>query len=164
MLRFRAILHPTDFSPLSENAFHLACSLARDHGARVIVLHVAVPPMIGPGGGSLTPPPEGDWAALEKQLWQTRPPDPTIPVEHRLELGNPAAEILRVAAERDCDLIVIGSHGRSWLAALLMGGVAAQVVRKARCPVLVVKTPFPERGTSGAPQPAAGPVTASESS
>ena len=47
MLRLGTILHPTDFSPLSENAFHMACSLARDHGGRVIVLHVAVPPVIG---------------------------------------------------------------------------------------------------------------------
>ena len=59
MLHLERILHPTDFSPLAENAFHMACSLARDHGGRVIVLHVAVPPVIGPGGGLLTPPPGG---------------------------------------------------------------------------------------------------------
>ena len=57
MLHLGRILHPTDFSPRAENAFHMACSLARDHGGRVIVLHVAVPPVVGPGGGLLTPPP-----------------------------------------------------------------------------------------------------------
>ena len=143
MLHLETILHPTDFSPLSENAFHLACSLARDHGGRVIVLHVAVPPVIGPGGG-LTPPPGGDWEALERQLREIKPSDPKVPVEYRLERGYPAAEILRVAVERNCDLIVLGSHGRSGLAWLLMGSVADQVVRKAHCPVLVVKTPLPE--------------------
>jgi nucleotide-binding universal stress UspA family protein len=144
MLHLKTILHPTDYSPPAENAFHMACSLARDHGGRVIILHVVVPPVVGPGGGLLTPPPGGDWEALERQLRQVQPPDPKVPVEHRLERGDPAAEILRVAEERNCDLIVLGSHGRSGLARLLMGNVADKVVRKAHCPVLVVKTPFPE--------------------
>ena len=48
-----------------------------------------------------------------------------------------------MAEERNCDLIVLGSHGRSALGRLLMGGVADKVVRKAHCPVLVVKIPLP---------------------
>jgi len=40
MLSIQTILHPTDLSPRSEYALQLACSLARDHGARLIVLHV----------------------------------------------------------------------------------------------------------------------------
>ena len=40
MLALKTILHPTDFSPRAEHAFHLACALARDHGSRLIVLHV----------------------------------------------------------------------------------------------------------------------------
>ena len=139
MLKIATILHPTDFSPPSEHAFQLACSLARDHGGRVIVLHVAVPPVVGQGG-ALTPPLEGDWKALEDQLFRVQSPDVKIPIEHRLEEGNPAAEILRVAEEVKCDLIVIGSHGRTGLARILMGGVAEHVVRKATCPVLVVKS------------------------
>ena len=147
MLHLGTILHPTDFSPLSDNAFQLACSLARDHGGRVIVLHVAVPPVIGPGGGVL-PPPGGDWEALDRQLQMIQPSDPDVPVEYRLEGGDPAAEILRVARESHCDLIVLGSHGRTGLARLLMGSVADQIVRKAHCLVLVVKAPFPEHLTA----------------
>ncbi len=144
MLRIGTILHPTDYSPLAEHAFHLACSLARDHGARLLVLHVEVPPALGPGG-NLVPPPGGDRAALERQLRQVQAPDPKVPVRYRLEVGDPVAEILRVAEEVKCDLIVMGMHGRSWLAHLLIGSVAEQVVRKAACPVLVVKAPFPEK-------------------
>ena len=139
MLLLKVILHPTDFSPSSEHAFHLACSLARDHGGRLIVLHVAEPPVIA-DVGAMTSPPEGDWRTLEKRLWQIQAPDPAIPVEHLLEEGNPVSEILRVARESQCDLIVMGSHGHTWLAHLLMGNVAEQVVRKATCPILVVKT------------------------
>jgi universal stress protein A len=147
MLRIATILHPTDFSPRSEHAFHLACSLARDHGGRVIVLHVAEPPVVG-YGGAMTPPPEGDWNALDEKLREIQATDATVPVEHRLEEGDPITEILRTAQESKCDLIVMGTHGRTGLAHLLMGSVAEQVVRKATCPVLVVKTPFAENSSA----------------
>lgn len=53
--------------------------------------------------------------------------------------GNPAQAIVAAAAENDCDLIVVGSHGRSGLDRLLMGSVSQQVVIQAKCPVLVAK-------------------------
>jgi hypothetical protein len=53
-----------------------------------------------------------------------------------------------VAREVPADLIVMGTHGRTWLARLLMGSVAEQVVRKASCPVLTVSTPFAAARTS----------------
>ena len=55
-----------------------------------------------------------------------------------------------MAKEISSDLIVMGTHGRTGLARLLMGNVAETVSRKAHCPVLTVKFPFPETGT-GAP-------------
>jgi universal stress protein A len=144
MLRIATILHPTDFSPLSEHAFHLACSLARDHGGQVIVLHVVEPPVVAPDGVMSPPPPGGVWGAIEDRLCQFRAPEPNVLVQHRLEEGTPTDMILCVAREVNCDLIVMGTHGRTGLAHLLMGSVAEQVVRKATCAVLVVKTPFPE--------------------
>jgi nucleotide-binding universal stress UspA family protein len=142
MLFLRTILHPTDFSSVSTYALSLACSLDRDHGSRLNVLHVAELPVIGPGGG-LTPPPGGDWAAIARKLHEIQPIGNRIPVVYRLEEGNPAAEILRVARLTQCDLIVMESHGRTGLTRLLMGSVAEQVVRKAPCPVLVVKARVP---------------------
>lgn len=53
--------------------------------------------------------------------------------------GNPAQAIVDAASENDCDLIIVGSHGRTGLDRLLMGSVSQQVVIKALCPVLVVK-------------------------
>jgi nucleotide-binding universal stress UspA family protein len=53
--------------------------------------------------------------------------------------GKPAETILQAARDNDCDLIVLGSHGRTGLDRLLMGSVSQQVVTQAKCPVLVVK-------------------------
>jgi nucleotide-binding universal stress UspA family protein len=149
MLPIKVILHPTDFSPRSEPAFLLACSLARDAGARLIVLHVLEVPLMVTGGVAMAPPlppplpsQEDRRAALE-QLHRVQPPDPAVAVEHRLEQGEPATAILQVAQEAGCDLIVLGTHGRTGLARLLMGSVAEKVARGATCPVLTVKTPLP---------------------
>ena len=141
MLPIRTILHPTDFSEYSGYAFRLACALARDYGARLVVLHVAAPPVVVYGEGVLPPAPEDYQERLRGQLQQVVSPDPKVPVEHRLVEGDAVTEILRLAEETKCDLIVMGTHGRTGLGRLLMGSVAEQVVRKAPCPVLTVKTP-----------------------
>jgi nucleotide-binding universal stress UspA family protein len=153
MLAIRTVLHPTDFSERSDFAFRLACSLARDYGARLIVLHVAEPPMAVAGEGVLMFPPAVDLEPLRERLQQLRPRDPMVPVEHSLVQGDAATEILRVAEETKCDVIVLGTHGRTAVARLIMGSVAEQVVRRAPCPVLTVKTPPPGASASGEPTP-----------
>jgi nucleotide-binding universal stress UspA family protein len=54
--------------------------------------------------------------------------------------GIASAEIVREARERPCELIVIGSHGRTGIGRVLMGSVAEEVARKAPCPVLIART------------------------
>jgi nucleotide-binding universal stress UspA family protein len=159
MLPIRTILHPTDFSPYSDYAFRLACSLARDYGARLVVLHVEAPPVIVYTEGLIPPEPVEDKAQLRERLHQLQPGDPKVPVEHYLAEGNAVAEILRTAEDTRCDLILMGTHGRTGLGRLLMGSVAEQVVRRAPCPVVTVKTPLagtrpssePARETAGTP-------------
>lgn len=148
MLAIRTILHPTDFSERSDFAFRLSCSLARDYGARLIILHVAEPLMAFGGEGVLIPPPPVDLEPLRKQLHELRPTDPKVRVEHRLVRGDAATEIVRVAEETHCDAIVLGTHGRTGLGRLLMGSVAEQVLGKASCPVVAVKTPLPAASLS----------------
>jgi nucleotide-binding universal stress UspA family protein len=111
----------------------LAASLARDGGAQLIVLHI-VP-------ASLAAEQRGFGEDLGEELNRMEIPDTGNRVERRLEEGDPVLQILRVAEETSCGLIVMGTHGRSGLARLLMGSVAEQVVRKASCPVLTVKLP-----------------------
>jgi nucleotide-binding universal stress UspA family protein len=90
---------------------------------------------------------------MEGELNRLGAPDLQVRVEHRLEEGDPATQILRVAQETGCDLIALGTHGRTGLDRLLMGSVAEQVVRRASCPVLTVKAPFPQSRHAGTPLP-----------
>jgi nucleotide-binding universal stress UspA family protein len=131
MFTINRILHPTDFSDAARGAFHLACSLARDHGSRLMLLYVAAAPTV--------PHPPGLMQKFQARLDKIVPTSESIQVERRIVEGDPAAVILRVAEETNCDLIVMGTHGRSGLSHLLMGSVAEVVVRKSTCPVLVAK-------------------------
>jgi len=142
MLPIKTILHPTDFSELSDAAFQLACSLARDHKGRIVVLHV-VPPPQSHGEVIARQQGEGYHADLWRMLEDIRPEDAAVPVERRLEDGDPAETILRVAGEEGADLIVLGTHGRGALGKLLMGSVAEKVVRGAPCPVLTTNATVP---------------------
>jgi nucleotide-binding universal stress UspA family protein len=150
MLPIHTILHPTDFSERSECAFRLACAMARDHGARLVVVHV-VPP-----ADEVEIVRRAD-AAFYEQLWGRihllRPADPAVPVEYRMADGEPGKEILHAAEECGCNLIVMGTHGRTGLRRLLMGSVAEEVMRSAPCPVLTVKAPFPLQEPAPAPEP-----------
>src|SRR5262245_12944554 len=155
MLPLHTILHPTDFSERSRNALHLACALARDYGARLVILHVAALPTVVSAEGVLPPDPELLYREAKEQLGRLEVPDANVRVERRFEEGVPVTVILHVAEEIHADLIVMGTHGRTGLARLLMGSVAEQVVRKASCPVLIVTTPF-----APAPSPATHGVEA----
>jgi nucleotide-binding universal stress UspA family protein/quercetin dioxygenase-like cupin family protein len=157
----QTILHPTDFSENSRPAFQAACALARDSHATLLVLHVMMP-SVSPLGQSPPPDPLRPAESQESpsQLPWPRPSDPQIRVEHRLAEGDPAEEILRLAEALRCDLVVMGTHGRTGLGRFLTGSVAEAVLRKAGCPVMVVKTPLratPDAETGSTSKPG-GPV------
>jgi nucleotide-binding universal stress UspA family protein len=76
---------------------------------------------------------------IRRELQELQPPDDRVPMEYKLAKGDPAASIIQVAEETACDLIVLGTHGRTGLRRVLMGSVAEHVMRSAPCPVLVVK-------------------------
>jgi nucleotide-binding universal stress UspA family protein len=139
MQNIETILHPTDFSEPSANAFGFACTLARALNARLLVLHV-YPPPICHGEVVARRQPNGFHELLWKELRAVLSPEPQVCVEHMLEEGDAASEILRVARKVPCDLIVMGTHGRTGLGRLLMGSVAERVLRRAPCPVLAVKS------------------------
>jgi nucleotide-binding universal stress UspA family protein len=154
---FKTILVPVDFSPASERAFRFAWSLASEYGSHLIVLHVPEPAPLA-SYSELEKAIDHDSGyrhRLEMELRKYQPGYHFTEVEHRLQLGDPADEIVRTAAETPCDLIVMGTHGRQGLERLLIGSVTTKVLRRARCPVLVVNDhtmgAVPEREL---PQPA----------
>jgi nucleotide-binding universal stress UspA family protein len=150
MLPIRTILHPTDFSKQAEFAFQLACSLARDYGAELYIVHVVTPPVVVYGEGVLPVAPENYQAELREKLNRLHATDPKVRVLHRLVEGEPVDEILHMAKETGCDLIVMGTHGRRGLGRVLMGSVAEKIVRTAPCPVVTVREPsaLAERASS----------------
>ncbi|MFO0821958.1 MAG: universal stress protein [Gemmataceae bacterium] len=140
-MKIHKILHPTDFSPLSKPAFEMACSLARDYGAQLIICHVCPPAVMAAGEGMLIERSAEETQLAEAELEAVQPADILIPVSHRLLQGSAADEIVRLAQASKIDLIVMGTHGRSGFGRLLMGSVAEAVMRKAPCPVLTLKSP-----------------------
>ena len=143
MLTIRRILHPTDFSPSSDAALRLAAVLAKDHDAQVVLLHVIEPPPVGSSGAVPAPPPglPPSRAEVEQRLSALAATLPELRTECRVAEGPAADAILEAAQETGCDVIVMGTHGRTGLARLLVGSVAEKVVRHAPCPVLTVKSP-----------------------
>jgi len=140
------ILVPTDFSPHADEAFRVAHTLARAIGAEVILFHVAQPPaVVSEGGKLLANAGKGEAVDLWDRFQSIRPADPKVRVQHQVIVAERprAGHLLEMLDKLGCDLIVMGTHGRSWLKHLLFGSVAEEVVRLARCPVMVVKAPAP---------------------
>lgn len=138
-MHYQKILIATDFSAASEHALEYATSLARDSGATLLISHVEETPAPSVGGDLYFAQVDYPSPEVRRQLDKVVPTDIRVAFEHRLAHGTPADEILRIAEEDQADLIVIGTHGRTGLARVLMGSVAEAVMRRATCPVLTVK-------------------------
>jgi universal stress protein A len=150
-LQIRSILVPTDFSECGNYALSWAASLARTFKASIICVHVIEPivPTVGYSGMS-EPLPIADISeqledSAERELPKLAECEECagLDVEELIVHGEAASEIVQVAKDRDVDLIVVSSHGRTGLGRILFGSTAEAVVRHAPCPVLVVK---PEPG------------------
>jgi nucleotide-binding universal stress UspA family protein len=139
MLCLRTILHPTNFSKGSQIAFHRALALARQHEARLIILHVTPPVSVYPEMAITPLRPPGYQAVLREMLEELHSQGPGVRVKYRLEPGEPEVAICRVAGQEDCDLIVMGSDGTTWLRRCLLGSLTEHVKRTAPCAVLVLE-------------------------
>ena len=138
----RVIVHPTDFSESSRPAWEAACALARDYRARLFAVHVEPPGPVFAELGAIPPVPV-DRDALERRLSEVCPATKGLNVVHVLVDGEEATEILAFAEKAHADLIVMGTHGRSGFGRLIVGSVAEEVLRRAPCPVMTVRTPVP---------------------
>ncbi len=140
-MKLQKILFPTDFSHCGDEALALATSLARDSGARLLIVHVEEPPLAYGTGHMYYGPVEPSQDQLSEMLHKVIPADENVAYEHHLLMGEPASEIVAYAEAEQVDFIVIGTHGRTGLFRALMGSVAESVVRHALCPVATVKHP-----------------------
>jgi len=143
MIRIQRILLPSDFSELSSEATKYACALAEQFEAELHLLHVQENVVISEFGLGLNWPELMQEAKGHAQAQMASLLDPKWAAEqkvvHAVVEGTPFLEIVQYAKEHDVDLIVMGTHGRTGVAHMLIGSVAEKVVRKAPCPVLTVR-------------------------
>lgn len=132
---FQRILCPIDFSETSDKALRYAERMAGTVGAEVVVLHAFELPASYDYPGQTRPIDP----ALRQRLETLLPASPQVHFRHVLHAGVPGDVICWLAQDQKCDLIVMGTHGRTGLKHLLLGSVAEHVLRHARCPVLVVR-------------------------
>lgn len=143
------ILVPHDFSSCANHAAALARDVARVHGAKLILLHVAELPL-GLDPDALIQAQPGDPPRRAREVASggaqahlddlaSRLRKDGLEVETRLRFGKAVDEILGAAAGEQVDLIVMGTHGRTGLAHVLVGSVTERVVRQAPVPVLTMR-------------------------
>jgi nucleotide-binding universal stress UspA family protein len=149
-LNLRNIVCPVDFSDASRQALVMADAIARATNARVILIYVASPALMVSDGVMAAPTlgtDAGDPTVIHGQLREFAQQCGVTPADYRVEFAVPAEGILAIAADAHADLIVMGTHGRTGLARLLLGSVAEQVLRHSTCPVLLVKANLPNQET-----------------
>ncbi|MEP6864799.1 MAG: universal stress protein [Deltaproteobacteria bacterium] len=148
---WKTILVPHDFSSSANHACAVARDEAKTHGARVILVHVIdLPYQMAPESSMIATATEEpvsmkEYASrgAEKHLDDiaARLAKDGIQPTKFIRFGRPHDEITKLADEAKCDLIIMGTHGRTGLAHLLVGSVAERVVRTSKVPVLTVPMP-----------------------
>lgn len=146
MKGFRRLLYATDFSSASRPAFAKALEVARLNRAEFLIAHVL--PSVGPIGveGYVTPRMYEDMEvairrSAEKRLNALLARARKAKVRHKglLLRGIAHEEIARAARRSKADLVIVGTHGRTGIARVFLGSVAARVISTSPCPVLAVR-------------------------
>jgi len=136
MKTIQHILCPTDFSATAEKAMKYAEQLAIEAGADLTLLHAFDTPAAWNLAGQEHPRDP----KLEQQLEALLVGSPHADKIHRRQHAGLAGEVICwMAQNRQCDLIVMGTHGRTGLRHLLFGSVAEYVLQHARCPVVTIR-------------------------
>ncbi len=149
---FKKVLYSTDFSPLAEVALEYVKKLKEAGEEEVVVVHVV--------DDLSVELPEGTDLIKEKEVYKILPEvdqeylldlverlnsikelleKENLKVKTYLKYGNIPKQIVSVADEEKVNLIVMGAHGKGLLTELLLGSVSTDVIREAKCPVLIVK-------------------------
>jgi len=133
----RLVLLPTDLTWVSEKAFAVAVSLAKQHGAELVIAYALPPPTpIFEIESSSRPDAEAALARLAEVASEFGVSvrrvliDSTAPVSH---------SIVRCADDLHADMIVMGTGGKTGIARWFAGSHAARVIARAHCPVVVVR-------------------------
>jgi nucleotide-binding universal stress UspA family protein len=148
---WKTILVPHDFSSSANHAAAVARDEAKSHGAKILLLHVIdLPHNVSPDTAVI---PDSTGAPISIKDYASKGAEGHLDdISARLakdgikptvfiRFGTPHEEITKFADEMKVDLVIMGTHGRTGLAHLLVGSVAERVVRTSKVPVLTVPQP-----------------------
>ncbi|MGC3959144.1 MAG: universal stress protein [Verrucomicrobiota bacterium] len=151
VFRLREILVPVDFTECTEKALFYALPFARQFGATVTLLHVLEQAFVpATEFGMVVDVDVSKDAIRELEKIRTRVAK-QVKCRIMMRQGGVEYEIVNAAKELDCDLIILGTHGRTGMDRLLLGSTVEKVVRRAGCPLFVVR-PHEHDFISGAPE------------
>ena len=134
MIRIKKIMVPVDFSEPSKKAVNYGLSLALEFEARLILAHIVAYDSLA----NLT---------AKTRLLELIPADyrERIDFELIVKSGDVRQELLGIVEDREIDLVVMGSRGRSYFERMLLGSVTERLLRKLHVPILTVSHLDPER-------------------
>ena len=145
-MKMRRVLHATDFSAASSRAFKRAVDIAKARGAELLLVHVLPPVFPVVADGYVSPKVYEDLEAATRADGQKRldrlarrARASGARVKSLLLEGVPHERIAQAARARKADMVVIGTHGRTGFAKLVLGSVASRVLAISPCPVLTVR-------------------------
>jgi nucleotide-binding universal stress UspA family protein len=144
---FKQILIAFDTGESSRHAVDVAVRFAAENKARLGLVYVAAPPVgyLSDAGLAAQHVLDDEHARALALLTEIRRGVPdTIDVVQFTPEGDPADAIVTTARQWGADLIVVGTHGAGRFGSFLFGSTAQSVIRKASCPVLVVRQPRPD--------------------
>lgn len=144
MNKYTHILVAVDFSPAAEQVISKAGTMAKHDDAKISLLHVVeyLPPIDSLGEPFATANWEVDEDMLidraQQSLQELSKKHHIAEGNHHVQVGVPKHEIARFVEENNCDLVVMGSHGRHGIS-LLLGSTANAVLHEMPCDILTVK-------------------------
>ena len=145
MISLKKILCPVDHSNCSKEALKYAVSFAIKDEAKLYLLHIIDIRSFSESLDTMAPqiPDNETVQQLRNKLLDCIPEEmrDDMDVEAIVIQGIPFAEIISTSREKEIDMIVMGSHGRTGISHMMLGSVSEKVVRKAPCPVMIVRQP-----------------------
>jgi len=142
-VQFKSILCATDFSDFSNHTVNYGVALAQEFGARLVVCHVIDLSSVAIYGEFQLDPVGQQNRIIEDAEEQLEALTGNQPVEWEplITVGKPADEILRAVGEKDIDLVISATRGRSGLKRLILGSVTERLMLTLPCPLLVLRSP-----------------------
>ena len=142
MTPLKSVMVATDFSPLSEKAIDYAVMIAKQFGAKILIMHVLDPITVTTTDALMFSDNSEALRKMAEEMMKNLADilkEKGVSIETALLKGAAASEIISKAAQAGVDVIIMGTHGRKGIEHLILGSVAEKVVRSATCPVMVVR-------------------------